>query len=902
MRSHRKWRLPKPLIVLAGITLSFLVLGQKTGAVNFVLPDYDFFSAGPNIHLEIAQTGDGSQITLDAPETWVKLFFDPNVGGNQIGVQMAAAEFICNPADSDSYFQIDSQGLNEICSDPNAVEYNFYCADGSGKNPNFGSQFYSINGNDPKFAAQGYRQVFDGPSYQIASPCPVTGVGPEGRYIVYMQARWTSTSPPEGRINGFKVGGYAAGSLASYWASGTGYAVQNRIDKMPGEDEFLNFEFAPQCVEAPTQLASLIWKDADATGNGGAPGDGGKFAGDNEISFDLFEGNQGGGGWVKMATVDSSGTTAYVPLAITPANIGGNGDTRQLQFTARNDKIYSWKWYSVNHDNGVQMTLPFDSYYYTKNCPPPGGGTPPAPIVSTVCQPNGTTNFTVSWNPIDTPAGTTRYFADVNDANSFAAAGGYWNKGPIALGTNSATGPVGFNDWPAGGPAMPALEPGVDYYARVYYDGPSGTASAVSASFTDVCPPPIISCTNINPMDFEAGDTNIDFKASIINQPGRAALRNSTATITIDGLDSPPYAVNPALSPGTPYLVRWNPYTAPTTPGEYPVTIRFSGGNSPAGSITCPGAISSSNKPYVRIFGGDIIAGSNSSCTAWKPTLPGSSGGILAFNNGFGKGSGTQLAAQALSSIIGFSSAQGRNVSPTPDIGLTRANTGGGFGGDFRIGSCPPDYFVNRGSALATVPPSYNPGIASGTYYSAGTQIIAGGTIGSGKKIVAYVEGNVYITGNINLGGGPWASADDIPSFVLITKGDIVIAPGVTNLEGVYVAQPTSASAGGTIRTCDTQAGLTLLQRATTECNARLTVIGAVTARRINLQRVSGTVKQAANNDCPIALAVYAGCGAPSTAAEQFIYSPEIWVRSNGVLGLPSAAKFDSITSLSPIF
>src|SRR5690606_28577014 len=68
-------------------------------------------------------------------------------------------------------------------------------------------------------------------------------------------------------------------------------------------------------------------------------------------------------------------------------------------------------------------------------------------------------------------------------------------------------------------------------------------------------------------------------------------------------------------------------------------------------------------------------------------------------------------------------------------------------------------------------------------------------TIPTGTQAAVYVSGNVYIRNNIVYAGGA-ANWSNHPYLVVIASGDIRIAPGVTRLDGLFIAQ------GGTLYTC----------------------------------------------------------------------------------------------------
>ena len=923
-------------IGVSALAIIFIALAafqiQKAGAASFFLPDPTEMSAGDRVHLVIAQTGTSGQINLEAQESWVKIYFEA-AASNRIGVQMADGKFDCNPAFTGLYDYIDTQGSSRNCTDPAAVNYDVFCSDISGNDPELSGWTYGINSNDPKIndsAGPGYHQIFT--PITLASPCPII----DGYYIVYVRAQWVDPAPghPEGRINGFKVGGSVGKPLASYWSGQNKfYAVQNRIDQMTpseGEDN-MSFAFAPLCTAPATTLASLIWSDADANSNGGAPVDGisgaspGAFLGDSEPYFDLIEANPGGGGGTVMLTVNSGGYTVNPPYSVNwitaDTNIGGDGpgSKRQVQFTARNDKIYRWAWRNMNYNNGVQMILPFDSFGAAKaSCGGPGGAggfvqgrvfydndglgsrNGVEPIIETTaagcvgsprlaissvnitasgntgspgsCAPDGSvgpdppntygyykipaapesvtvsitippgwvpttpTSYTVTvvagedvdvpwfgmrlagptvtpkcvnsvsladitWGPA--PIANSGFYADIDDSpGNFS--GQFWNKD--TGGSTSTSAPAGFGPYPGAGPALDfKTNPGT-YTARIFYRGPN-LHTAPTTFTTEACPELVCGTVSTIPGEPEDGDP-FEMRVSFRNIGTGQLSTAATLKVYFPGqpaVNDAPYSPDPL--PGNQTAIS-NPITYNVGGGSYTVTWTVTGdlrsnqliNPNPPPKGTCSGTVDVAKKPYIRTFGGDVIAGGDAACSKWAPTA-GTTGSILAFSNSGGKGSGTQLLTQALSVIGGFSSAQHRTgpLSPKHDNGLSFANTGiDPYGNAFGIGSCPPDYYGDPTAVAGILPVTAPLALTSGgSYLSSGplpliiTPLIGGGTVDAGKKIVTYVNGDAYITTNITYNtGSPWGSVANIPSYALVVRGNIYIAPGVTKLDGIYIAQP----------------------------------------------------------------------------------------------------------------
>jgi hypothetical protein len=374
-----------------------------------------------------------------------------------------------------------------------------------------------------------------------------------------------------------------------------------------------------------------------------------------------------------------------------------------------------------------------------------------------------------------------------------------------------------------------------------------------------------------------------------------------------------------------------NPASAYRGPTGYPDVNPVS---ATADSASC---LKTVNEPYAHFVGSDVSAGGGfgQNCPATQK------GNIYAFSNSAGPGSsqggaGSQFGAEAFNVISGLSSASLRGSFPTGVGGLTFANddshiggstpnrTNGGFlggAGNF----CVPDYFGDKPSSLAT--PDTNASASAGTagadkqYHkpAGGTLTLNGGTITSGMNQAIFVDGNVIISGNIKYAGGR-SSIKDIQSFYLVVKnGNIRIAPGVTQLDGVYVAQPDTTSAStisktGIINTC-WSAAFTTPNTLYNSCKNQLVVNGAFVANKVLLGRSYSSLRYSQNGEHNLGGYAAHNCGnsgkdvpAGATsnadcAAEIFNFSPELYLSQpaiNNRFG-PSTGKLDAITSLSPV-
>ncbi len=315
------------------------------------------------------------------------------------------------------------------------------------------------------------------------------------------------------------------------------------------------------------------------------------------------------------------------------------------------------------------------------------------------------------------------------------------------------------------------------------------------------------------------------------------------------------------------------------------------------------------NKPYFKVYGGDVIAGSsygtNGIC------IPNSTASIKAYaskdGSGAWRGSSTQFAAQALGTIDGFYSAGMRgaaagdsrpalglsfgNYSVPPAPGLVGDNAGGKDSS--KAARCLPDFYgiVKAASDATGASANYLPLSA----LTSGTNTISPTTVSTRPYLFdthyfLYHEGsdititaNEIILSSTGVSGGSGQTMygiQDIPSLYIIVKdGNINIAPNVTRLDGVYVAQ------NGSINTCAT------VDKSL--CGNNLTVNGTFIANNVLLNRTRGDVASSVPNEGP----------SPLRTAEIFNFIPELWLANlnSGPGTSPLVKTYDSIVGLPPI-
>lgn len=331
--------------------------------------------------------------------------------------------------------------------------------------------------------------------------------------------------------------------------------------------------------------------------------------------------------------------------------------------------------------------------------------------------------------------------------------------------------------------------------------------------------------------------------------------------------------------------------------GTYTVTYNvYDSSNNPLISPACSTPLEVTNMPYLSVTGGDVETGAGmtvgGTCTTEDPKA-----GVVSWNqeNASYDGAGTQYAAYALNYLQDFATAQS-TVGLRPN-GLSLANTvnvnapgtgsdtyGGGFGSE----PCIPDYYNPPSSPTATGNTTINTLPASGThtqYISSGNVIInLPGMVPNGSHNTIYVDGNVYIASNIEFSGNYPSGTADIPAYDIIATGNIYIDPGVTEIDGIFAAEPDSSGNNGIIYTCASSNGYSFTGAALDRnlyntCNTQLKVNGSLIAHQIRLLRASGSLYG-------------------NTAAESVNFDPEVWLGGLGS-NIPSET-YDAITGLPP--
>lgn len=329
------------------------------------------------------------------------------------------------------------------------------------------------------------------------------------------------------------------------------------------------------------------------------------------------------------------------------------------------------------------------------------------------------------------------------------------------------------------------------------------------------------------------------------------------------------------------------------TPGQYPITWSFTRGGTSAvlGGASCSGTIWVVVKPAVKVLGGDISAGNSfASDLASYPSSailgwPGVTTGANAYS-----GSSTEFGAYASGSIFGFATSKRQTTAPgNAPQGLAFSNEwliGDWYGGGFGPMPSIPDHAGMKPTRpnidIYDITNASDALWLSGLSYQASNLTISSQlTVPRGMHSVIYVNGNLTINQNIRYDrSAPWTTKADIPALKFVVSGNINIAPGVTELNGVYIAQPRSGVPNtGIINTCSGFGKLAIYGN----CQAPLTVNGSFTAKRIDLNRTGGSARSGA-------------------AAETFRYLPEVWMADwPATNNLTRSLRYDSMSNLAPI-
>lgn len=360
------------------------------------------------------------------------------------------------------------------------------------------------------------------------------------------------------------------------------------------------------------------------------------------------------------------------------------------------------------------------------------------------------------------------------------------------------------------------------------------------------------------------------------------------------------------------------------------------------GIAAVPSTVDAATKAYFKAFGADVMAGgwfiNSSSCGTSvgsnyqdpSYSTPGytaddRTGGILAYAKESGGGNPTggassQYAAFASGSIegsdansYGFYSAGARAGTVTrtyltfSNFNSTSSFWGGKFDGGVRQSHCIPDYYSKRPNppppgigTLSSSTPSgiYAASAGAGSNYSLTSADV---NIAPGTEITIYVNGNVYIPNNIRM---TLDKENNAPKFSLVARGNIYVDAAVSQLDGLYIAQPATNDAqtpsrdDGNIWTCHPNDTNQLLYTYAGNCTGKLVINGALIAKQVNFMRTNGDVVGANNSEDSLSNALSSG-----NIAETVNFTPAMVIGGPFFnVPPPSGLPVDSIISLPPVF
>lgn len=360
------------------------------------------------------------------------------------------------------------------------------------------------------------------------------------------------------------------------------------------------------------------------------------------------------------------------------------------------------------------------------------------------------------------------------------------------------------------------------------------------------------------------------------------------------------------------------------------------------------------NKPYLKVFGGSVWAGSkfNTSASACTSFTGGQIRTYARYNAGASFGSSAQYAAQALSDIVGntadkgfYSGSQRTPPSATSAGYLTIANNGWtppNWGGNMGGGRCLVDFFdpTAKNTRFSTTLP--DPGasadintLTNNSQYSHSGNFTLTASAPTSKRVTIFVAGDVSIPSNISYPGvyspsdlddpADPTDTDNIPYVTIIARGNIYVGRNVETLSGLYIAQPDTSGNKGEVFTCSNGFSAVAAANRFTDCNGPgginpllatcnggssgnntgkpLTIYGAFIARKTHFDRTNGTLRCAS----PAHGVLFPELFTSEKMAEKFYLTPELYLgqpvfRSQAAENYSGFGDAQSYSNLPPIF
>lgn len=815
------------------------------------------------------------------------------------------------------------------------------CATGGVDDPNNGTapvtSFYAGNNSSIYLALFTGRDCGGGLNRQItiSNLMPL----PDGDYggFVYVTLATTNTLSQQ---NSFKVSatdptvriGFSDAVISAYKTrypaiSSFQFGINLANTSIPGgtESDF----FLPVSMECSstvtTQSGDIVFYDLDDTSAGGnlqGPG-----SGYESMALAIWRRPRTGGAWTSLMLRSLTGL--------------GSGDKQELRVPITLDKGYQYQFglMNVSRPNAVQFSIEniqITSDEMSQYCGDPIG-------YADSCSLVGSTTIIRGWAYDDDAVGaagagkpttTVNIGAPANQSSTVESNVANYRSTPINNFLNSLG--VGSNardniyGWTA---SFTGLTQGTNYsisgtvnnYLRganqIMGVNPNNTVDGSPANgfpggvIPQAClppagAPPSISCTITGPLSFAQNEA---YTPQIELTNGSTTLNvNYNATFDLSSPATTRNAVG-SLTPSQVSTVTFPPPITLSNLGNMNIlaTVAWTAGAF-SGTANCNGIVKVGLMPYMRVFGGDVSVGTGLgvACTA-----PMGSGTVYAHNAGVSNaptGAGVDFALFALGSVNGFTSSR-RSPTATPaGAALTFANIGTVFGrdsmslgGSMNGARCRKDFYGDTfrgagmpvGASSATINAHYITATNAGTdqVQINGDTTISGGALAAGQRLGMYVVGDVYISNSITMATN-YASSGQIPFFALIVRGNIFIGPGVSQIDGLIVAQENGGS-GGSIYTCApgfrSNYGVgPPVSTLHTSCGNKLTFNGAVSAKRIILQRTNGSVPASVSNET----------SASANIAEAFVAMPEMYIATPPFKRDPlNNVQYDNAASLAPI-
>lgn len=561
-------------------------------------------------------------------------------------------------------------------------------------------------------------------------------------------------------------------------------------------------------------------------------------------------------------------TPDYFASEAEPIQSGTNRD-QYIKFQARAGDVYIIYMLDVRSDLVNQFGLPFDGIYYERPCDHPPSGTIDVSCNSTT----GLLDVSATFQDGDRSSGNTRArirydnpssgLNGVQPSSGFTPVGTSYNWSGLSPGTFSlgTTFTLEVSNW------IPTTGGG-SYGAAVTI---SPAATTVAADYTDCSVTMSCDLTGPDEADPQSPSINISFRGYAASP----ATPQNPSTLQLTGPGGYNVTQNFSLAGAGPNFNSSISFARPAAGfdvGTYNGTATFI---TNLGQTTCPITVLVGQRPFLSVYGGDVLAGAYARVGACQPS-PGSA--VTSWNHdnqtpytdyaGAGAAPGV-FATGEITSFTSWLNTNGTANNALKPIGLSFANSGAGivdvnsalYGGNF--GGVPTDcaFGVSTDSTITNTTINNNYG---------------GANLANNTDVYYYITGqNVYINGNVTYASRNtgYPSVDAIPSFKLIVVGgNIYIDNNVTELDGIYVAEPDGSGSGGEIYTCATAANTpvdtTSAAALRNNCATQLKVYGAFAAKKVYFDRSYGTVGSAQTSHT----------WTNDQAAEVFIYSPETWL------------------------